>query len=308
MLTIFATPKPFKGHEGIIQRNAIGSWVRLHPECEIILFGGDPGASGVAKELGIQHVGDVQHSKFGSKRLDYIFSRAQEIARHDLVCYVNCDIVLFQPFSKLVKQVAGWSRRFLMVGRRWDTLVTQPIDFQAGWESRLREFAMRSGKQQLGYAVDYFAFSRGLYGDIPPFVVGRVYWDHWLVWKARSMGVPVVDASADVLAIHQNHDFAYHPGGLEGVRRDCESKRNRALAGGQLHLYTIEHATHQLVNGRIEDKPGRWHVPVTALLHLYGSQLWYGLLKSTWSVRHALGLHKRGLTQAHRRVRSIIGQ
>lgn len=30
MLTIFATPKPFQGHVGIIQRNAIGSWVRLH--------------------------------------------------------------------------------------------------------------------------------------------------------------------------------------------------------------------------------------------------------------------------------------
>lgn len=308
MLTIFATPKPFKGHDGIIQRNAIGSWLRLHPQCEVMLFGDEPGAAEAAKELGIHHIPDVQRSEFGTKRLDNIFSRAQEIARHDLLCYVNCDIVLFRPFCELVGQVARWSPTFLMVGRRRDTPIRQLLDFSApGWESRLRECAMRSGKQQLAYAVDYFAFSRGLYSDIPPFVVGRVYWDHWLVWKAHSMAVPVVDASAEVLAVHQSHDFAYHPGGLDGVRSDAESRRNRSLAGGQLHLYTIDHATHRLVRGRIEDRPGRWHVPATALLHLYASQLWYRLLKNTVHVRHALGLHRRALAQVHRRVRSIIG-
>jgi hypothetical protein len=38
-----------------------------------------------------------------------------------------------------------------MIGRRWDTPVKQALDFEAiDWESRLREFAMRSGNQQLG--------------------------------------------------------------------------------------------------------------------------------------------------------------
>ena len=39
MLTIFSTPKPFRGHIGVIQRNAIESWKRIHPDVEIILFG-----------------------------------------------------------------------------------------------------------------------------------------------------------------------------------------------------------------------------------------------------------------------------
>jgi hypothetical protein len=171
--------------------------------------------------------------------------------------------------------------------------VTSLLDFNhPEWEAELRDFAASSGTQQLPYAVDYFAFSRGLYRDVPPFVVARTYWDHWMVWKARSLKIPVVDASADVLAIHQNHDYAYHSGGLEGVRRDPESRRNRALAGGQLHLYTIDHATHQLVNGRIQNRSGRWHIPVTSFLRVYSSQGWYAFLRATFRIRHALGLHR----------------
>jgi hypothetical protein len=309
MLTIFATPKPFKGHDGIIQRNAIGSWVRLHPDCEVILFGDEAGAAGVAEELGARHVPHVLRSEFGTKRLDYIFARAQEMARYERVCYANCDMILLPSFSQAVDKVAHWSPKFLMIGRRWDAPVTQALDFEAiDWESRLREFAMRSGKQQLAYAVDFFAFSRGLYADVPPFVVGRVYWDHWLVWKARSMRVPVLDVTADVLAIHQNHDFAYHPDGLAGIKADKESKRNRVLAGGQLHLYTIDHATHRLIEGHITDRPGRWHVPLSYLLRIYSIQVWYWLLGATFRARRALGLYRGALEQMQKRVRSLIGE
>jgi hypothetical protein len=43
MLTIFSTPKPFHGHSGIIQRNALKSWTLLHPDVEVILFGIEDG-------------------------------------------------------------------------------------------------------------------------------------------------------------------------------------------------------------------------------------------------------------------------
>ena len=41
--TFFAMPKAFRGHVGMIQRNAIGSWLRLTPRPEILLFGDDEG-------------------------------------------------------------------------------------------------------------------------------------------------------------------------------------------------------------------------------------------------------------------------
>jgi hypothetical protein len=45
MITIFATPKPFVGPIKIIQDNAIESWKRLIPECEVILLGKDSGTA-----------------------------------------------------------------------------------------------------------------------------------------------------------------------------------------------------------------------------------------------------------------------
>jgi hypothetical protein len=299
VLTIFSTAKLFRGHVGLTQRNALKSWTLLHPNCEVILFGDEPGSREAATELGIRHEPDALRGEYGGTRLDYIFARAQEIARHDLLCYANCDIVFLRSFAEAVSRVADWSPKFLMVGCRWDTPVTRSLDFEANdWEPRLREFAVRVGKRQLPYAVDYFAFSRGLYEAIPPFVVAKTHWDHWMIWKARSTKVPVVDASADVLAIHQNHDPTGHAGDFEALRTDPEFQRNRALAGGQLHLYTIDHATHQLVDGRIKRRSGRWHVPLTSLARVYSSQLWYRSLKATHGIRRAVGLNRASFADA----------
>src|SRR6266478_8679291 len=107
MLTIFATPKPFEGHIKVIQRNAIQSWTLLHPDCEVILFGDEQVTAEVARELGIWHIPDVRRSKLGTKRLDCMFARAQEIARHDLLCYSNCDIILVQSFREAVVRAVG---------------------------------------------------------------------------------------------------------------------------------------------------------------------------------------------------------
>ena len=49
MFTFFTTAKPFRGHNGIIQRNALKSWMLLHPDAEVILFGDEEGVAGTAK-------------------------------------------------------------------------------------------------------------------------------------------------------------------------------------------------------------------------------------------------------------------
>lgn len=56
MLIISIISKPFLGHNGIIKTNAIGSWLQLHPECEIILYNKDEKIKETASELGVKHV------------------------------------------------------------------------------------------------------------------------------------------------------------------------------------------------------------------------------------------------------------
>src|SRR5215469_2937869 len=130
MLTIFSTPKPFIDHIGVIQRNAIRSWRRLHPDVEIILLGDDPGTAEVCQEFNMRYQPAVERKPDGTKTLRSVFGGAQEIARYSRLCYVNCDIVLTGDFLRALEMVSRWQERFLMVGRRWDLDVTQELDFQ----------------------------------------------------------------------------------------------------------------------------------------------------------------------------------
>ena len=144
MLTIFSTPKPFRGHIATIQRNAIESWKRIHPNVEIIIFGDDEGAAEAAREMGIRHVAHVERNKHGTKYLTSIFDQAQICARHPILCYVNCDIVLMSDFRRALERVSARYARFLMVGQRWDTDITELLDFEEpNWESRLYARARR---------------------------------------------------------------------------------------------------------------------------------------------------------------------
>ena len=291
MLTLFTTAKAFTGHSEIIQRNALKSWTLLHPDVEIILFGDDDGAAEISRELGLRHEPHVERNEFGTKRIDFIFRRAQQIARHDVLCYSNCDMIYTRDFCRALETVQSNFPKFLMVGRRWDTDITTPLNFSSpSWDSDAVALARRQGIKQPGYSVDYFAFRRGLYAKMPELVIGRVWWDHWLVWKARMESAAVVDVSPIVTAIHQNHDYAYHPVGAKGVWTDQQAQRNYELAGGQWHMFTIDDATQILDAGG----PHRnWRAPFAPYYRFFRPRLapyWFKFLDFTRPLRHFFGV------------------
>ena len=287
MLTLFSTPKPFVGHIAVIQRNALRSWKLLHPDVEIILFGDDLGAREAAQELGIRHEPEVRKGEHGTKYLDYLFQRAQQVARHDLLCYVNCDILLTDRFLASVAISSHRGVPFLMVGRRWDIDITDPLDFShEHWQDQLMASVAERGRSRPPWYIDYFVFKRGLYQNLLPLVIGRVNWDNWLIWKASSVGAIVVDASPFFRAVHQNHDYSYHPQGEKGIWNDSLAARNRDLAGGKQHLWTIENATHEIMaSGKLRRKGFRddlKRVMFDVLVH------------RTFGLRNSLGIRRTG--------------
>ena len=298
MLTLFTTPKPFVGHIDVIQRNALKSWKLLDSEVEVIVFGDDPGAAEVCEQLGLKHEPRVLRNASGTKRMDFIFNRAQEIARHEILCYVNCDIVLAHEFLDALRQLLAWRQRFLMVGRRWDADITEPIDFSRdNWQTKIVARAHAEGYQRFFHNIDYFLFPRGLYEAIPPLVIGRVGWDHWLVGKAHSSGVPVVDVSGVVTAVHQNHDYGYHPDGVAGVWNDAEAQNNTKLARAQ-RPRTIEDAQFRLTAAGIRANSFHWLAPARRSIRKLARQtrafvrtrVWHPLLDATRTARHSAGL------------------
>ncbi len=299
MLTIFSTPKPFRGHIDVIQRNAIDSWKHLYPDVEVILFGDDEGTAEVCRELGVRHEPEVRRNEHGTKYLNFIFDRAQKIARHEHLCYSNCDIIFATDFWKAFESVKTWPTRFLMSGQRWDIDLDEPLPFEdPGWERKLMELVGQKGKQRSQQWIDYFLFSRGLYDSIPPLVIGRVHWDQWLIWKARSIKAPVVDASLVVRAVHQNHDYSYHPQGAAGVWTDEQSEQNRELAGGLGHLYTLSDATHKLT---VAGPRRNWFhgvPPVKRAVRNSCVAIWFKFLDITRPVRSRIGLRKGFIAKA----------
>lgn len=245
MLTFFTTAKPFEGHSGIIQRNALTSWKLLDPEVEVILFGDESGAAEIASELGLRHEPQIPRNEFGKKRLDSMFVRAQTMARHEILCYSNCDIILLPDYFQAIKRIKSSYKNFLAIGKRWNVDVSKTIDFSnLTWQSNMREAALTQNQAQDDWFIDYFTFSRGLFADIPPLVVGPIYWDNWMVWKALQRDRPVMDISPVVIAIHQNHDYTHHPLGKSGVYAGEEAALNLRLAGGKQNLRCIGDATH----------------------------------------------------------------
>lgn len=309
MLTIFSTPKPFKGHIEVIQRNALQSWKRLYSEVEVILFGDDEGAAEICREFGLRHEPEVLRSALGTKRLDSIFSRAQETARHANICYVNCDIVLTQDFVEAHRRVASLKQKYLMIGRRWDMNIKAPLDFsKPDWEQQIVALAKHEGIQRFYHNIDYFLFPRGLYKSIPELVIGRIWWDHWLVGKAHELGAAVVDVSEVVCAVHQNHDYAYHAKGIEGVWNDEDARRNHELAKADCRLATIEDAPYRLTATGLETNRFYWLAPAKrkwrmasrAVRSRMREHFWHPVLNATRPLRHSLGLKKDALPAASR--------
>lgn len=245
MLTIFSTPKPFKGHIKTIQTNAFQSWVSLRPACEVILFGDEEGSAEVAADLGIRHIPEVGCNEYGTPLISSMFEIAQDVASYQLMCYVNADIILMSDFLLAIRQIQWQS--FLLVGQRWDVDIKDLLDFsKLDWEEQLRTRLAESGRLHGRSGLDYFIFPCGLFHDIPPFAVGRPAWDNWLVYKARSLRLPVIDATKMVTAIHQNHAYSHHPMGKEGAWKGPDAERNRELTGGKDFAFHMDYATFVL--------------------------------------------------------------
>lgn len=307
MLTFFTTPKPFRGHEAVIQRNALQSWKMLHPDVEVILFGDDDGAAEICAELGLRHEPRVERHESGAKQLDYIFRRATQIAKHDHLCFSNCDIILMNDFWNAFQTARSWKNSFLAVGRRWDIDITQPIGFDdSDWQGQLKESVRAKAFRQTQHWIDFFLFTKGRYLDMPPLIVGHAYWDGWMIWKALSDRVAVLDVSYCVVAVHQNHGYSPKFGRIKGVSTDPLSMLNRELVGGMGHLATINQANYRSTQAGISRNWFFWLDPmerqlgpvlhktgVSKCYYAFQTYLWHPILNLTRPLRHAVGLRQR---------------
>ena len=194
-------------------------------------MGEEEGTSKAARELSAGHIPDVKCNGYGTPLVSSLFAEAEKEATYEVLCYLNGDILLMNDFMEAVKRVLSEIPRCLMVGRRWNLDIREPLDFGEDWEQGLIRRVKQHGRLYRHVAIDYFVFPKGVWGGIPPLAIGRPGWDNWVVYRARLLNLPIVDLTLSSMVIHQNHDFSHHPQGWIGAKKGEEARRNIELAG-----------------------------------------------------------------------------
>lgn len=242
---IFGIPKPSNAVMDKIQENAVYSWICV--SSGVILCGND--GVGLSERMNTDWT-CVQTNEYGTPLVNDAFKKACEMSSDEYLMYSNCDMVYVHNLNLVATRVNELFSDFLVVGRRIDVAgVPSPVNDSKWWEDRVVEIANESGKLHIWSGIDYFLFNRELIEklDIPPFAVGRVAWDNWMIGRAKQLGIPVIDATSSILAVHQNHSYDHVTGGHDWVRNGPEARENRRLAAGVPAL-TIKDADHKVGN------------------------------------------------------------
>ncbi len=256
MLTIFTCPLPFEGHRGIIQHNAIKSWINLDPSIEIILTGNEDYIQPIADSYDIDYLTGIDCNEYGTPLINSIFNKVIEKSKNDILCYINSDIIItnyFLSFRLLIDQLED---NFLFIGKRHDLNITDHIDFSLEWEKKYFDRCKNDNLLHASTGKDYFIFNKELYKNIPSFAIGRGAWDDWLVYYADKIGAMVIDATSIFFIIHQNHDYSHLKTG-DNPFKSIESKNNNLLAGNTLYRtngLTIDDASYFVLNNKIKKK------------------------------------------------------
>ena len=249
-ISIFAVPKPFVGHIGTIQKNALRSWSRLPFVERIILIGDEIGTAAAAESIGATHLVHVERDSYGAPLLSDVFRQGSEAAPTEWLLYVNADILLTRRFAESAAKAAREGGSGLIISRRWNVDVTADLAVEGEWE----DLSPPLGKPPelfSKWGIDVFVFPKELFKEVPPFSLGKSSYDNWLVNTARKSGGRVTDITEEATVMHQNHDYVGFSS-MDEISRSQQGLRNFWLAGdSHFGMSNIYDATHVLKAGAI---------------------------------------------------------
>ncbi len=248
MITLFTIPRDFAGIFKIIQLNAIKSWRELG--VEVIVFGNAKGAAEICKQLELHYVPDVKINHYGTPLISDAFRRIDKLTTADTLGYINCDIILLPDFLAAHKKV--FLNKFLLVGQRRSLIVNKQVVGQMSWQVEIaHQLEKQRSRPRLG-SSDYFVYPRSVvFPQMPPFAVGKLYWDKWLYYTAKKMSLPIVDATNSITAIHQQHYLKKDEHGYGEEYLGRQAAVNKSCMPLLAEVFTIFDADLRLENGEL---------------------------------------------------------
>ena len=280
MYTIFSCPKEFTSLFGVIQRNAINSWLKLSPKPKIILFGVEN--EDIKREFNDDCITfhPIDHlNEYKTPFISSIFEKAIEYSQTETLCYVNSDIILFNDFPRTIENLIS-KKKYFGVGKRHTIEIEKILDFSD--QSKISDYYLKNSKFDSYTGSDYFIFHKKSIRDMPNFLIGRTCWDNWLMYNAAKNNLNQIDCSLDIACIHQKHDYSHIKTNTNNHYKGIEREYNLKQLGGIDKNYDIRDSKYFLKEGILKKD-----FSIRRLIHkllrktkfLYLKEITYQLLK-----------------------------
>jgi len=255
MITILSSPKPFKGNDKLNQYRAIESWKNV-PNSEIMLFGNSEGINQAGNDLNVKVVNNIKQTDEGLPYFNSIIDYANRYGLFGIQMYINCDIVIDNIETAL--QFITF-KKFLLIGERLDLSKDIFIDIiDKGYKKKLiNKLDNNQVKMHGPTGIDYFIFPKGIWDTLPEIIVGRGAYDSALLAHCKRNGIPLIDASLVIIALHQFHDYNHVKKGKNEVFYGNNAKENKKAAGGIFSSNWISDSDYILNNDGLHYWPFR---------------------------------------------------
>ncbi|MCS6895796.1 MAG: hypothetical protein NZZ60_06595 [Bacteroidia bacterium] len=296
MITLFACPKPFtEPRIAEVQRKAIQSWLLLKKVSEIILIGDDELVAEVAAEYNLKHIPYLEKTAHGSPMVSDLFYKAKNAAISDILMYVNSDILLTNKVIDAVDIVKQAFNKYLIIISPYLTDING-LTIQEGYENRAFEHIVN---QPIPTGADVFIFPKTIYDEIPPFGLGRCFWDFWLISDPLLKGIPVIDATDFAPTFHPVDESSTHY--VEYTQREAPVLAEKSISARsqafnmQMNInFTLTDSAHLLrrhdvpyklsSEGQIIQQKSMWRIRMKQKIGLW--------MDKTAPIRRRIGLYR----------------
>jgi hypothetical protein len=220
MMTFVTTCKPFGDHFKIIQLNAIRSWLRFCPPCEVIILGRTEGVEEIAKNYGLKYIPDVPVNRYGTPLLNGLVKIGSQNASHETICLINSDIILLNINWNVLHKLTTILSKYMITARRIDLDVRELLDYT---DEKTIQWLMTNIKNLHRRGNDLFIFRKGTIEEhVKPLAIGRGDHARLLIYQALKMKIPLIDATNIITLIHQKHDYSHIKYSQKTITRGIE--------------------------------------------------------------------------------------
>ena len=229
----------YNNEEQLVHNLTIRNWLLFHPFVIPVLFATEAPLAEKCRRQGWDVRPVIETAADGVPVLKNMFLDAMSNYNTMFYAYSNGDILytnsLLETLVSGLESFITLDKPAMLVGKR--TNIDHVTNTEGSSWQNIAVTAKRRGELFSARAEDYFITTPSYpWEDIPPLVIGRLWYDNWLVYNARKQGHLVIDATITLLAVHQttslgnyekHRDAKYNGKVLKNISKEVPYGRGR---------------------------------------------------------------------------------